>query len=138
MLCVLDVPCQVEAAKAAADSCAVAALVAAGSARLASHQTKELVLDALISLISLPEVADAACAQGVLPLMIAVLNAQPPCSLAVAALHGACMLMYGRGDMCKLAVEAGLPHALHALSKSYGDDFEALSSNADAAMQPYK
>jgi hypothetical protein len=132
-------PCQVDATKAAADSCAVAALVAAGRARLASQETKLLVVAALISLISLPEVADAACGQGVLPLMIDLLRAQPHSSLAVASLQCACMLMYGRGDMCRLAAEAGLPHTLHTLrGKEYGDDFDALSSNAEAVMLDYK
>jgi hypothetical protein len=129
----------VDAAKAAADSCAVVALVAAGRARLASQQTKELVVDALISLCSFPEVADAACAQGVLPLMMELLHAQPlACSCAVAALRCCCMLMYGRGDMCRAAAEAGLHTTLHALKgKQYGDELEALSLNAGALMLPY-
>ncbi len=94
---------------------------------------------ALISLISHPAVADDACSQGVLPLMIEMLRAQPPASVAVAALQCACMLMFGRGDMCQLAAENELLHTLRALrGQQYGDDFEAMSINADAVMQLYK
>ncbi len=110
-----------------------------GSGRLASQEIKELVTVALISLISHPAVADAACCPAVLLLMVDVLRAQPPGSLAIAALHCACMLLYARGDMCRLAAENGLLQTLQALRcQDYGDEFEAFSMNADAAMLHYK
>jgi hypothetical protein len=131
--------CKDEAAAAAAAAGTVAALVAAAKARLASLEIKELVAAALISLISHPSLADDACSQGVLPLMIDMLRAQPPASVAVAALQCALVLMFGRGEMCQLAAESGVMHTLHALrGQEYGDDFAALSMNAEAVMEFYK
>ena len=127
-----------EAATAACAAGAVMALVTAGSGRLSSQEIKELVTAALTSLISHPAVADAAVCPAVLLLMSDVLRSQPPASLAVAALHCACMLLYARGDMCQLAAENGLLQTLQALRcQDYGDEFEALSMNADAAMLHY-
>jgi hypothetical protein len=129
---------QAEAARAAADAGAITAVVAAARARLAVAETKELAAAALVSLASHSAVTDAACAQGVLPLMVELLQAQPPASVAVPALQCACMLMYGRGDMCRLAAESGLLQTLHALrGLEYGEDFDALSSNAESALQMY-
>jgi hypothetical protein len=103
--------------------------------RLAAQETKELATAALISLVSHPNVLDIACSQGVLPLMIEMLQSRPSATLAAAALQCACMLMYGRGDMIRLAVEGALPQTLHDLcARGYGEDFEALSRNANAVL----
>ncbi len=116
----------------------MAAVVAAARMRLASPETKELAANALISLVSHSAIADAAGSQGVMVLMIDMLRAQPPAALAVAALQCACLLMYGRGDMCRLAADSGLQQALRAEHcAEYGADFDALSRNAECALQLY-
>jgi hypothetical protein len=131
--------CQADAAAAAASAGAVASLVTAAKSRLCSPDVKELVVAALISLISHPAVADDVSCQGVLALMIDVLGAQPRASLAVAALQCCCLLMFGRGDMCTLAAEKQLLHTLTSLrSQDYGEEFESLSMNADAVLLLYK
>ena len=100
--------------------------------------TLELVASAFISLLQHPAVIDAACAQGVLPLMIDTLRAKPPASLALAALTCSCLLLYGRGDMCALAAKSGLLPLLQLLrAQGYGDEFDARCDNCDAALQQH-
>ncbi len=71
-------------------------------------------------------------------MMMDMLRSQPPASVAAAALQCACMLMYGRGDMCRLAAEGGLMQILCTLrAEQYGDDFDALSCNANSMLQLY-
>ena len=136
LTCITDTYCKVDAAQAAADAGAIAAVVAAARARLATQEIKELAAAALISLVSHPAVLDVACSHGVLPLMIEMLQSRPSATLAVAALQCACMLMYGRGDMMRLAAEGALLQTLQDLrAQEYGDDFEALSINANAVLQ---
>ena len=135
-LTITDTHRKVDAAQAAADAGAVRAVAAAARVRLAAQEIKELAAAALITLVSHPAVLDVACSHGVLPLMIEMLQARPSATLAVAALQCACMLMYGRGDMMRLAAEGELLQTLQDLrAQEYGDDFEALSINANAMLQ---
>jgi hypothetical protein len=106
--------------------------------RLVSHDIQELVIATLISMLSHATIADALGAQ-VLPLMVEILSAQPPASVAEAALQCTCELIYGRGDMCQLAADNRLLPTLQELRlKEYGEKFEFFSRSADAAMLHYK
>jgi hypothetical protein len=129
---------KVNATAAAADAGALAALVAAGRSRLVAADTQELVAAALVSLVQHPGVADAACAQGVLSLMMDILRAQPPGSLALEALTCSCMMLYGRGDACALAAKDGLLPLLQQLrAQGFGEEFDARCDNCEAALQHY-